>query len=278
MNKKTENGFTLAELLVVVTVIAILAVMLLPAHAASKRNAQKINCTDNLRQIGMAYKIFAENNGGYYPQAVSFASGGSSENVQHGNTVASRLNPIQPFMVMSNELANPKVVFCPVDSYAPGPAAVFNYSGTPSPIFNPCTSPSAATAAGTQTAAGCSSYFVNGDAADVDPRLIVGGDRNIGNQTSTANNNPASYAFICTAANPSSPVQAYAGYFSPVNVTPMSGTSAGAWAWTKYEMHQASGNILLADGSAQSVSIGGLHEAMLNSTNVVPLQAWNFPR
>jgi prepilin-type N-terminal cleavage/methylation domain-containing protein len=277
MKKPTEQGFTLTELLVVMGVIAILAVMLLPAHAASKRNARNIYCTDNLRQVGMAYKIFAENNGGLYPQALSFMQGGASENVQHGSTSSARLNPLQVFMVMSNELASPRVVFCPMDSYAPGPASVFNYSGSPTPVFNPCTPPTIASAASIQTGSGCASYFVNGDASGADPRLIVGGDRNIGNQTATANNQPAYYAFICNASTPSIPVRAYAAYFYTALTTPFS-ISSGAWAWTQNEMHQKSGNILLADGSAQSVSISGLHEAMRNSTNAVSLQAWNFPR
>lgn len=274
MNIQPDKGFTLTELLVVVAIAACLAVVLLPAHAATQRNAQRTTCTDNLRQIGMAYKIFAENNRGLYPQVISFSSGGASENVQHGATSTTRLNPIQPFMVMSNELANPKVVFCPMDTYAPGPAAAFNYSGSPTSIFNPCTPPTTVAAAGNQTTAGCSSYFVNGDTADVDPRLIISGDRNIGNQTATAGSSPSAYAFIATVVSPSTPNAASAQLLTGTAW----GNGNGAWAWTKYEMHQASGNILLADGSAQSVSVSGLHQAMSNSTNFVSLQAWNFPR
>jgi hypothetical protein len=59
--------------------------------------------------------------------------------------------------------------------------------------------------------------------------------------------------------------------------TASSDTAAGALAWSQGEMHLKSGNIGLADGSVQSVSIGGLHAAMRNSTNSITGQNWNYP-
>ena len=272
--KQQKKAFTLIELLVVIAIIAILAAMLLPALAAAKRKAQKISCVNNLKQVGLAFRIWEGDNSDKYPMSVSYTSGGANEYLGHNSTGVPGtgvLNPGMVFMVMSNELSTPKVVYCPSDSYHSTNADVFNYGGVVK-----CSPPVGVGHAGAPTAAGCASYFINGDANETDPQIIMGGDENIGNGANTSGNGAATYGFVCTSPNPTPSTKCFQTYFGGTITQPM-GTAANAWAWTAGEFHQKSGNLLMADGSVQQVTIAGLHEAMINSTNTVPIQSWNFP-
>ena len=61
------KGFTLIELLVVMVIIALLVGLLLPALGRAKEEAQKTQCRSNLRQIGLAMEMYANDNRGYLP-------------------------------------------------------------------------------------------------------------------------------------------------------------------------------------------------------------------
>lgn len=268
MKQHNKKAFTLIELLVVIAIIAILAAMLLPALAAAKRKAQKISCVNNLKQVGLAYRIWAGDNNDRYPQAVPWNQGGADVYVAKGG--ATTINPNNPgmvYMVMSNELSTPKIIYCPSDNIHPTMATNFSFQDVLG--INP---PAMNQQAASQGANAKYSYFVNGDASDVDPQLIIGGDMNIGSAGKTSTTAPAGWAFGQSSAGSQRTLPAPVALDSPADVS-----GNNAWAWTANDLHQKSGNILLGDGSVQSVSISGLQEAMIASTNSTPKQSWNFP-
>ena len=65
--QKRGAGFTLIELLVVIAIIAILAAMLLPALSKAKAQAQSIACKNHLHQMGLALKMYVDDNRSTYP-------------------------------------------------------------------------------------------------------------------------------------------------------------------------------------------------------------------
>lgn len=149
--RRDERGkaFTLTELFIILAVICVMAMFLTPVFMRARQRAQRISCTNQLMQIGLAFKTWALDRTNLYPMQVSRTNGGALE-------FAASREVFRCFQVMSNELVTPLVLTCPADRRKPARdfASLANSN---------------------------LSYFVGIDGDDEHPSMILAGDRNLTN-------------------------------------------------------------------------------------------------
>lgn len=143
----TEAGLSLIEVCLVVAAIVLVGFVFLAATSRPYTRAPRILCTSNLKQVGLGFRLWANNHADQFPQVSTNAAGSLA--------FVNSPQVFRHFAAMSNELVTPKVLWCRTDKTRKPATGFDNFANKNL------------------------SYFVGLDADANDPRQLLTGDRNI---------------------------------------------------------------------------------------------------
>jgi len=105
--KPAQVGLTTIDVLIVIATVVLIA-LVLPAFLRSRTPAARVSCANNLKQVGLAFRMWSQDNNDHFPWNTPVKGGGTLELVTNGNV-------LPHFSIASNELNSPKILACPND-------------------------------------------------------------------------------------------------------------------------------------------------------------------
>ena len=200
---------TLIEVCVVLCLLTILFVLVVPAHS-SRGKSERIRCANNLKQTAQAFRTFANDHDNRFPFEVPDLV---NQNLDR--------RAWTQFLVLSNELGSPKILWCPGDPSGRSAATTFSAG----PTFSPQSL--------AQMQNNAISYFIGVGARSNWNSAILAGDCNLAP-------NPTAAIYVSRRTNP----------FVIVSTNSI-------WS-TNQPHHDWAGNLALKDGSVQQVTRSAL--------------------
>jgi competence protein ComGC len=152
-HSRSAAAFTRRDLVVVIAVLFVLVWFLIPALQRAKQKSERITCVNHLKQIGLAYRIWSNDNGDRFPASTPLTNGGWRDLLSRANAGTYAWTN---YATMSEELErSPRFLICPADERKPA-TSFSNLANTNI------------------------SYFIVVSANDTYPQALLGGDRNLG--------------------------------------------------------------------------------------------------
>ena len=145
--RRAQSGLTTIDVLILIATIVLIA-LVVPAFFKSQSRAARASCVNSLKCIGMAFRLWSQDNNDNFPWLAPVEKGGAMELVTNGNIL-----PI--FLIVTNELNSPGILKCPDDAAR---SRCVNWSGLS--VSN-------------------ISYFIGLEASEKIPASILSGDRNL---------------------------------------------------------------------------------------------------